>query len=75
MKIRKVKPDAEDYTLSIPSAILPGQLRPVYSLNCWKPVNGNQQHSCIKGCKLFNDYLLCRVQYKYTGSEETFERM
>ena len=25
MKIRKVKPDAEDYTLSIPSAILPGQ--------------------------------------------------
>jgi len=24
MKIRKVKPDAEDYTLSIPSAILPG---------------------------------------------------
>ena len=26
MKIRKVKEDAEDYTLSIPSAILPGQL-------------------------------------------------
>lgn len=36
MKIRKVKKDAEDYTLSIPSAILPGQVRPVYSLNCWK---------------------------------------
>jgi hypothetical protein len=25
MKIRKVKMDADDYTLAIPSAILPGQ--------------------------------------------------
>lgn len=44
MKIRKVKPDAEDYTLSIPSAILPGLNADwtetvkvsVNSFNCWK---------------------------------------